>query len=194
MNYKEQIALLNLEHETPEDKTLPEKYRLSLCSEEEERPHRHNKVHKPKHLWLTGTYERTETTKQRQSESMTKYWASERAEERRKKPDAPLPHRRKHPEGWVDKRKLPHSEELRKKQGEGIRQHYIDHPEDRLRQAEYMRNRPVKPWTDEMRKQKSEFMKGKKYWNNGVVVRRSETCPGPDFVPGRIKGRRRIKK
>lgn len=182
-----EIGLLELDKEIPEQKVVKVPKTVKGT-------HRKHQIHKPLELWETGLYERTPEIRKKQAEAMRKYWASDAAKSRRKNSESKPKPKTVHEEGWVDKRTLPHSDELKKKQGEGVRRYFEEHPERRLRQAEYMRNRTVKPWTDEMRIQKSEFMKGKLYWNNGEIERRSETCPGPDFVRGKISGRRRIKK
>lgn len=167
MNYIEEIRILDLEHDDyvcPEDRIRRQKVKPDY------RPIKLKKDGEPD---MRGKFVRSEETKRKQSESIKRYWNSEKAI-LRKNSDK------------IDKRFIPRSEEYRKYMSEYMKKYYREHPEMGMYKGKKMNEHPRK-YTEEQRRQISERQKGDFWITDGHIEHRVHK--GTEVPEGWWRGR-----
>lgn len=186
-DFREQIAMLNLdsEREIPETFTKPVKISMDprdINPQIVKRPYIKHKENS-----MTGHHPMSEENKQKRSEQMREFWANPVNREKMVKSMKGAEHKKfgkVRPDAWQSQPRTP---EYRQYISSYMRKYYEEHPEARAKQAERMKTVKKHNWTEEERKQMSERQKGDFWINNGErETKIHKDCPIPE---GYIKGR-----
>lgn len=186
-NFREQIAMLNLdsEREIPENFIKPVKF--SMDPSEVQAPREKRKYVRHKENSMTGKHPMSEENKRRQSEKMKELWQNPTFKEKMVESMKGAPHKKfgkVRPDAWQSQPRTP---EYRQYISSYMRKYYEEHPEAKAKQAERMKTIKKHNWTEEERKQMSERQKGDFWINNGErETKMHKDCPIPE---GYIKGR-----